>query len=132
MKVITIKQPYASLIINGYKKYEFRSWKTKHRGKLLIHAGKQMNKQMRERVKHLNLDYPSGCIIGAVELTDCVKIDDHLLKELDDNVIIYGNKSDYEGYIWKVCNPYKFTDLISCNGKLSLWDYNIDKKNDAL
>ena len=39
MKVLTIKQPYASMIVNNYKKYEFRSWKTKYRGKLLIHAG---------------------------------------------------------------------------------------------
>ena len=29
MKVLTIKQPWASLIVDGYKKYEFRSWKTK-------------------------------------------------------------------------------------------------------
>lgn len=28
MKVITLKQPWATLIIAGYKKYEFRSWKT--------------------------------------------------------------------------------------------------------
>lgn len=36
MKVLTIKEPWASLIINGYKMYEFRSWKTKYRGKILI------------------------------------------------------------------------------------------------
>lgn len=39
MKALTIKEPWASLIINGYKKYEFRSWKTNYRGKVLIHAG---------------------------------------------------------------------------------------------
>ena len=38
MKVLSIKEPYASLIVNGYKEYEFRSWKTKYRGKILIHA----------------------------------------------------------------------------------------------
>ena len=31
MKVITLKQPWATLIIDGYKKYEFRSWKTNYR-----------------------------------------------------------------------------------------------------
>ena len=39
MKALTIKEPWATLIIDGYKKYEFRSWKTNYRGKLLIHAG---------------------------------------------------------------------------------------------
>ena len=28
MKVLTLKQPWASLIVEGYKEYEFRSWKT--------------------------------------------------------------------------------------------------------
>ena len=28
MKVITIKQPWATLIVEGYKRFEFRSWKT--------------------------------------------------------------------------------------------------------
>ena len=40
MKVITIKQPWATLIAEGYKEYEFRTWNTKYRGELLIHAGK--------------------------------------------------------------------------------------------
>ena len=44
MKVLTVKEPWASLIINSYKKYEFRSWKTNYRGKILIHSGKSMDK----------------------------------------------------------------------------------------
>ena len=31
MKVLTIREPWASLIINGYKEYEFRNWKTNYR-----------------------------------------------------------------------------------------------------
>ena len=46
MKVLTVKQPWASLIVNEHKKYEFRSWKTKYRGKILIHAGKSLEKDM--------------------------------------------------------------------------------------
>ena len=33
MKVITLKEPWASLVVNGYKTYEFRSWKTSYREK---------------------------------------------------------------------------------------------------
>ena len=32
MKVLTIKQPWATLIIQGYKRFELRSWQTKYRG----------------------------------------------------------------------------------------------------
>ena len=40
MKVITLKQPWATLVAEGLKKYEFRSWKLNYRGEILIHAGK--------------------------------------------------------------------------------------------
>ncbi len=43
MKVLTIKQPYASLIAEGIKEYEFRTWKTNYRGEFLVHAGKGKN-----------------------------------------------------------------------------------------
>lgn len=45
MKIITIKQPFASLIAAGLKEYEFRTWKTKYRGEILIHAGKGVDKK---------------------------------------------------------------------------------------
>ena len=41
MKAITIRQPWASLIASSDKKYETRSWPTKYRGPIAIHAGKQ-------------------------------------------------------------------------------------------
>ena len=50
MKVLTIKQPWATLIMQGDKRFEFRSWQTKYRGDLLIHAGKGIDK---EDIKHI-------------------------------------------------------------------------------
>lgn len=41
MKALTIRQPWASLIAVGVKTIENRSWGTKHRGPLAIHAAKQ-------------------------------------------------------------------------------------------
>lgn len=40
MKAITIIQPWATLIAIGNKQIETRSWSTKYRGPLAIHAGK--------------------------------------------------------------------------------------------
>ncbi len=45
MKAITIKQPCATLIAEGYKEYEFRTWKTKYREDILIHAGNGIDKK---------------------------------------------------------------------------------------
>jgi hypothetical protein len=41
MKAITIWQPWASLIAIGAKQYETRSWETKYRGPIAIHAAKK-------------------------------------------------------------------------------------------
>jgi len=36
MKAISVRQPWANMIMNGEKRYEYRSWSTDHRGDLLI------------------------------------------------------------------------------------------------
>ena len=62
MKVITIKQPWATLIAKGYKEYEFRTWKTKYRGEILIHAGKGIDKKAMARFENLKLEEISEII----------------------------------------------------------------------
>ena len=127
MKVITIKQPFASLIAAGLKEYEFRTWKTKYRGKLLIHAGKGVDKKAMKKFEQYNLDYLSGCIIAEVDLTDCIKIDDEARKMLNKkNPLVYSNvvkDQEWNGYGFKLENVKKI-DPIPINGKLSLWEYD--------
>lgn len=43
MKAISIRQPWAHLIVCGLKKYETRTWNTNHRGLTLIHASKKID-----------------------------------------------------------------------------------------
>lgn len=128
MKVITIKQPFATLIAEGLKEYEFRTWKTKYRGELLIHAGKGIDKKAMEKYKHLNLKYPSGCIVAKVNLTDCIKIDDEKRKMLKEkNSLVYESiikNTNWNGYGFKLENVEKIKP-IEVNGKLSLWDYDM-------
>lgn len=127
MKTITVKQPYASLIATGIKKYEFRTWKSKYRGKLLIHAGKGIDKKAMEKFKDYNLEYPAGCIIAICDMVDCVKIDDEaremLLKE---NELVYGKTAcdkDFDGYGFKLENVKKI-EVIPVKGALSFWEYD--------
>lgn len=133
MKVITIKQPFATLIAEGLKEYEFRTWKTKYRGNILIHAGKSIDKQAMKRYKHLNLNYPTGCIIAKATVTDCIHVDDEfrkVLKAKDENVyhgVIKDNT--WVGYGFKLENVEKIAP-ISIKGKLSLWDYDYEEKRD--
>lgn len=127
MKVITIKQPFASLIAEGLKEYEFRTWKTNYRGKILIHAGKGIDKKAMEKFKEYNLGYPSGCIIAKVDLTDCIEINEETRKMLQEkNSLVYSNvvkHTEWKGFGFKMENVEKINP-IQVNGKLSLWDYD--------
>lgn len=128
MKAITIKQPFASLIAAGIKEYEFRTWKTNYRGEILIHAGKSIDKDAMKKFEFLNLDYPTGCIIAKVKLTDCVPITEAVKEELrEKNFLVYSGTTERAGW-----NRYGFRlenvetmEPIFVNGMLGLWEYEV-------
>ena len=130
MKVITIKQPWATLIAEGIKKVEFRTWKTNYRGELYIHAGKGIDKKAIEEFKDLNLSYPQGQIIAKCELVDCIKIDKEEKEKLKkENSRIYKNAIENTGkteYGFLLKNVEKINP-ISAKGKLSFWEYKKDE-----
>lgn len=127
MKVITIKEPYATLIAEGLKEYEFRTWKTKYRGEVLIHAAKTPNNENKKRFIDRNLNYKEGFIIAKAKLTDCVEVDDKLIKELlNKDKEVYKNlsiKRDKPLYGFKLENVEKI-DPIEIKGQLGFWNYN--------
>ena len=125
MKALTLKQPWATLISEGLKEYEFRSWKTSYRGKLLIHAGLGIDKK---EANEFNYYYPKSRVVALVELIDCIKIDDKFNKMIKDKKsIVYGSK-ERNGYAWKIKLIKKIDDNKEVKGKLGLWnieDYDI-------
>ena len=128
MKVLTIKQPWATLIMQGDKRFEFRSWQTKYRGDLLIHAGKGIDKNAMKRLaKYLPDEIPLGKILGKVTLVDCIRMcpefKEMLLKENSD---IYTKSSFSENFGWQVENVQVFDEPTEAKGHLSLWEYYID------
>lgn len=127
MKTLTIKQPFATLIVEGLKEYEFRTWKTNYRGEILIHAGKAVDKKAMKKYEYLGLEYPKGCIIGKATITDCIKIDDNARKILKEkNSVIYSNiidNKDWNGYGFKLENVKKLENIEVC-GKLSFWEFD--------
>lgn len=131
MKVITVKQPFATLIAEGVKEYEFRTWRTKYRGDILIHAGKGVDKEAMKKYEKYNFSYPSGCIIAKAKIKDCVFIDAEMRKVLSEkNSFVYSNvinNRDWNGYGFVISDVSKI-DPIEVNGKLSLWDYDYEDK----
>ncbi len=82
MKALSIRQPWAWLIVNGHKAIENRSWPTKFRGRFLIHAGKGMTRDEYEETRDfaalLGVKIPEahelerGGIVGVATVTGCV------------------------------------------------------------
>ena len=123
MKVLTIKQPWATLIIECLKKYEFRTWKTNYRGKILIHAGLSLEQKYSNKFKDYKFNYIKGAIIGEAEIIDCILVDEKFNNQLQkENILVYGN--DHVGiYAWKLDNVRKYKNPIYIKGKLGLWNY---------
>lgn len=124
MKVLTLKQPWASLVVNKYKEYEFRTWKTSYRGKILIHAGLTMEKEYARLFDKYNMDYIYGAIIGEATIVDCILVDAEFNESLNNiNDIVYGNSNHLSKYAWKLDNIKKYDKPIFIKGKLGLWNY---------
>jgi hypothetical protein len=71
LRAISIRQPYAELIVQGVKDVENRSWSTKHRGPLLIHASAQVDAWAMQHHGFGGAALPRGALVGAVDLVDC-------------------------------------------------------------
>lgn len=126
IRVITLKQPWASLVANGLKIYEFRNMNYSYRGKILIHAGKGFDKDAMERVKDYNLDYPIAKILAEVEIVDCIKIDNNFYEMINKlNSPVYGNKKR-TGYAWKLENINKINIDKTINGKQGIWYIDLE------
>jgi len=81
-QALSIRQPWAWLIVNGHKAIENRSWPTRFRGKIYVHAGKGMTRDEYEEASWTAEDngvelppyeqLERGGIVGEVEIVDCV------------------------------------------------------------
>jgi ASCH domain len=77
-KIITIRQPWASLIVHGFKDVENRSWATSYRGLVLVHASQRPSGHSVAGVARQfgidlpQLELPLGGIVGTTNIIDCV------------------------------------------------------------
>src|SRR5579864_9472253 len=74
MKALSLTQPWASAIALGLKQWETRSWPTKFRGQVCIHAAKGYPNYAKEFAEEKRMsDLPLGVIICVADLVGCEK-----------------------------------------------------------
>ena len=75
MKALSIRHPWVDLILAGSKTIEIRTWATRYRGPLLLHASSAYGISEREAAARLRLPAPDratlGAVVGVAELVDC-------------------------------------------------------------
>ncbi len=137
MKVLSLLQPWATLVVSGAKQIETRSWSTAYRGPLLIHASKGKAGEIFANEppfkKHI-ADFkqlPFGYIIGKVILTDVLRIGTGTLSYASDEIM---NKltmeekafGDYTPgrFAWLLQEPLVFKTPIGAKGSLTLWEFD--------
>ena len=123
MKVLTLKEPFNSLIKSGYKKYETRSWKTNYRGLIYINAGLSKINLKDSRLCKLSkmASVNQGFVICKATLTDCILITKEFRDSLSDIEKECGDFSDGR-YAWKLENV-EAINPIAVKGQLGLWNY---------
>jgi hypothetical protein len=78
MKIISIRQPWAALIVHGFKDIENRTWPTRYRGPVLVQAALRADDVSSEEIERrfgvrLSCELPLGGIVGVTEIVDCVR-----------------------------------------------------------
>ena len=73
LAALSIRQPWAELILQGRKTIEVRTWATQHRGELWLHAGAVRDGRALRRFDLPAADLTVGALIGKCELYDCIE-----------------------------------------------------------
>lgn len=148
MKIISLYQPYASLMMWRLKRNETRGWSTKYRGGLGIHATLSKPAWCREKcqkeapfIRALEThgvtfnDLPRGCIIGSVNLINVIPTTQYLKEQSCDipgfytasvlDEIAFG---DYSGgrFAWVTDNVQEFVEPIPAKGFQGFWNYELN------
>jgi hypothetical protein len=122
MKCLSLKQPYAELIISGQKTIELRTWNTKFRGKFLVHASKNLDKEACVRLKINPDSLITGAIIGKATLYGIKEY--HNLESFVQDKGKHHSNAKLEGIVYGflVKNAQKFTRPIAKKGQLRFFD----------
>jgi hypothetical protein len=132
MKMLSLQQPWATLVVAGAKRYESRSWQTAYRGPLAIHAAVRFPPAARAlcraepfRTLLREAGYPdwtglpTGAILGTVRLLRCLRVED--VQDLSPADEALGDFRPGR-WAWLLAEPSRLASPVPCRGRLGLFD----------
>ncbi|WP_024929797.1 hypothetical protein [Methylophilus sp. OH31] len=132
LKALSLKQPFAWLIANGYLLVDDRSWGTQYRGPILIHASKGLYEEYYQYIKcHTDVPIPDrdkleyGGVVGIAKLVLCSKPGELPAGISREQRAHFGGvHQEYYGFLFEQATPLP---LMPCAGKLGIFELDIDK-----
>lgn len=130
MKVLSLTEPFATLIKEGKKKIETRSWQTNYRGELYIHASMTKpaksdleDQELMSLIKNVPLN--QGYIICKCNLVDCIYMTEEFVNDMKKNHCQEYICGEYSvgRYAWILEDVQVIIDKISTKGHLGIWNY---------
>lgn len=139
MRVLSLKQPWATLIVRGVKRYEARSWQTPYRGRIAIHASTGTEPGVFDLVDQNDAmasvisgqgwsdasdlkSLPRMAVVGAVDIVRIVPAKQIWAKlASEDKVLLTSDEELPDGFfVWELASPVE-SKPVSVKGKLNLW-----------
>ena len=130
MKALSFHQPRAEQIILGLKTVDVRTWQVQYRGPLAVHAS---SKRRDGRCRLLGFDPDAldyGALIGTVELTGIVPLDEATYEALRDEHLLDSPFPCSPCYAWRLADPQRFDAPIPCRGRMRLFNVDMEKADE--
>jgi hypothetical protein len=131
VKCLSLRQPYADLIVSGRKTIELRKWNTEFRGEFLIHASKTIDKEVCELY---NIDTSlliTGAIVGSAVLQDIKFYQSKKEFFADQSKHLAAGKYSDPKYGFLLSDVKRFDKPIPLKGQLGFFDakFSVHSKN---
>ena len=119
MKTLSLKQPWAELILTGKKTIEIRTWNTKFRGEFLIHTSGNLDKEAMQKHNFKNL--PRQAIVGKATLKQVKKYENEqeFMKDKDKHRATW----EWGNYGFILEKVQRLPVKENVKGKLGFWNY---------
>ncbi|XP_028258315.1 activating signal cointegrator 1 [Parambassis ranga] len=124
---LSMHQPWASLLVKGIKRVEGRTWYTSHRGRLWIAAAakkptpqeiaevEDMYRHIYKKEPRFPKEYPTGCLLGCVNVTDCLS-QEKFREQFPDTC-----EESASPFVFICTNPQELLVKFPMKGKHKIW-----------
>jgi ASCH domain len=115
---LSVRQPWAELIVSGKKPIEIRRWRTDYRGRIWIHAPQHSDEVLDQRFGLGDLF--RGGYIGSAELTSIERIDERRWEAWRAQHLDPG-PFQHDLFAWVLAYPRRLKRPVAAPGALGLF-----------